>query len=816
MGSRILPHAADELRQAIQEAGGNEVFAIGDTDGRCVTAVTITCRGQSDRVVALLDRPRPGQVVIHNHPSSDLTPSDADMQLAHLYGEKGVGVVIVDNQVTSANWVVEPHVVKIDPVDLGRVREVFEVAIPRALDGFEPRPQQIEMALAVATCLNGGRPLVVEAGTGTGKSLAYLVPAALWALQNDQKVVISTYTRTLQNQLMTSDVPVVARAGVKVRVQLLQGRNNYLCRRRLGLARAEAEDEADVGLASVLDGIAGWSDTTTDGSRLDLPGDVDAVTWERILSDSNMTLGSRCSEFGSCHWYGALRNAAAAHVVIVNHALLLADLSLRADIGRGILPKFDRLVLDEAHHLEDAATGASSNRFTAEAVRRAVAPLHDRGKRRGALGRIARDHLRAGSQLSMQSQDELEKLLLEAEGRTHEALRSTEDALQSLATLVPESGEAVRVDDAFAQSTDWNDWITPTLRNLAAELEATAEQLEDILGLLGDTGLSEAQQEPRMDVVRARSRLQAHVDILRTFLAPPPAQARWFAPASRRERDSAVVATAPVEVDQTLRRILWSQMGSVVATSATLAVRDSFQHWRARTGAPSCDEAQFPSPFDHFHQAVLGLPRDIAEPNTPAYLGETADAIVRAVKIADGGAFVLCTSYAAVQHYAKALRREPGRIVLAQGEGERSQILSKFLRNPQAVLVGTDSFWEGVSVKGQGLRLVILPRIPFRVPSDPLQEARREHLEARGIDPFRAYELPEAVLKLRQGYGRLIRSHSDRGVVLLLDTRVHSRSYGRTILSALPPARRVKGPTSWVESEITTFFRMISPSTPEP
>ncbi|MEZ4319687.1 MAG: helicase C-terminal domain-containing protein [Myxococcota bacterium] len=806
MGSRILPAAADDLRQAIKESGGMEVFAIGDTDGRSVTSVTITCRGQADRVVALLDRPRAGQVVIHNHPSGDLTPSDADMQLAGRYGENGVGVVIVDNRVESANWVVEPYVEQLHALDPARVREVFERALPTVMPGFEPRPQQIEMALHVTRCLNGARPLVIEAGTGTGKSLAYLVPAALWALLNDKKVVISTFTRTLQNQLLQSDVPVLSRAGLDVRVQLLQGRNNYLCRRRLGIAREEDPEEA------LFDTLAGWSDTTSDGSRLDLPVDVDAVTWERVHSDSELTLRARCPHFGTCHWYGALRQAAAAHVVIVNHALLLADLSLRSDIGRGILPAFDRLVLDEAHHLENAATSAASNRLTAEAVRRAVAPLVDHGKRRGALGRVARDHLRPGSRLTMQQQDELEKDLFELEGRTLSVVRAAEDALQSMAALLPEDRSPVRIDEAYGRSEDWSRWITPTLRELSIELEATAEHLGDVLATLDDAELTEAQLEPRMDLSRARRRLETQVDVLRTFVAPPDGHARWFEVASRRDPDSAAIVWAPVDMAPTLRRILWGPMRAVVATSATLAVSDSFRHWRTRTGVDAADEAQFASPFDHFHQALLALPRDLPEPNTPAYLDDTARAVVRLVQLSDGGAFVLCTSYAAVAAYATALRREPGRLVLAQGEAERSQLLARFMRNPSAVLVGTDSFWEGVSVKGQGLRLVVLPRIPFRVPTDPLHAARQEHLVARGLDPFRTYELPEAVLKLRQGYGRLIRSHTDRGVVVLLDTRVHSRSYGRTILSALPPARRVKGPSSWVEGEIRAFFRMISES----
>jgi len=814
MGSRILPAAADELRTAIREAGDNEVFAIGDCDGTSVTGVSITCRGQSDRVVALLDRPRPGQVVIHNHPSGDLTPSNADMQLASRYGEAGIGVVIVDNEVMSANWVVEPHIEQLSPLEPERVREFFEAVLPRIMSGFEPRPQQIEMALAVTHTLNERVPLIVEAGTGTGKSLAYLIPSALWALQNDRKVVISTFTRTLQNQLLQADIPLIHHAGIEARVEVLQGRNNYLCKRRLGLALAESTDEPQE--HALYEALGGWSETTSDGSRLDLPVGPTSTQWERVMSDTDLTLRARCAQYGSCHYYVALRRAAAAHVVIVNHALLMADLQMRSEIGRGILPKFDRLVLDEAHHIEDAATGAASSRCTAESIRRAILPLMDSKRRRGALGRISRDHLKQGSKLSLHAQDDLESAIMETEGRALAVVRTTEDALASVAALLPNERSPLRIDAAFTQTDDWTDWIRPTLANLALELEQTAEQLESISTLLQDVELTEGQMEPPMDVLRARRRLQGHVDTLRSFLAPPAGRARWVEAASRRKSDTAAIAWAPVDMAPTLREILWEPIKAVVATSATLAVNKQFTHWKTRVGATESTELNLPSPFDHFNQALLGLPRDLAEPNTPLYLKQTAAAILRAVEISGGGAFVLCTSYAAVKTYTAALRTLGRFKVLAQGETERTQMLSRFISDPNAVLVGTDSFWEGVSVKGQGLRLVILPRIPFRVPTDPLHAARREHIDALGQDSFRTYELPGTILRLRQGYGRLIRSHTDKGTVLLLDTRIHSRRYGHTILAALPPARRLKGPSSWIEGEMSRFYRSISDSESDP
>lgn len=804
MGSRILPEPADQLRAAIRENHGHEVFAIGDMDGGSVASVTITARGTADRVIALVDRPRPGQVVIHNHPSGDLSPSDPDLQLAGIYGEAGVGVVIVDNEVTRANWVLEPYLPAKVLVSEDEVRRVFEVQLASIWPGYEPRAAQIEMALAVTESLNEGRPLAVEAGTGTGKSLAYLVPAALWALGNESKVVISTFTRTLQGQLMTSDVPSLRQAGLDVRVELLQGRNNYLCRRRLELARTESAEDPEP--ADLLETLASWSDSTADGSRLDLPEAIDAPLWERVNSSSDLTLRARCPHFARCHWYTALRRAAAAHLVIVNHALLLADRSLVTEVGRGILPKYERLILDEAHHLEDAATSAASKQVSALAIRNALTPLLDRPKRPGALSRLARTHFGTRSKLPEDLKLRAEAHVNELAGAAEDVLMQSEDTLGALSEVLVD-GLPQRVTEAYANSARFRQDVRPPLLQLAASLEAISETAAELREIFADLQLEEHEQQPLLDVRRAQFRAVAHTDVLRGFLAPKEGHARWFERARRRNQPaSALICWSPIDVAAELQRVLWNPLPGTICTSATLTVAGSFQSWADRVGGRAIPTLLLPSPFDHFNQAILALPRDIAEPNAAPYEGQVVEALRAAIRASDGGAFVLCTSHATVERLGFALRQSRDRTVLCQGEDERTNLLRRFREDRRAVLVGTDSFWEGVSIQGDQLRLVVIPRIPFRVPTDPLQEARHEALEAAGIDPFRALTLPAAVLKLRQGYGRLIRSKTDRGAVLLLDTRIHSKSYGRILLQSLPPARRVKGPLHWIESELRGFF----------
>lgn len=824
-GLRFTPKAAAEMRRAIQDHGGNEVFAIGDVEDRLVTSVTITCRGTESAVPALVDRPRAGQVVIHNHPSGVLQPSEPDLALAHLYGEDGVGVVIVDNPVARSTWVVEPHAPRARPVDGAALHDFFHRSLPKVLPGFEPRPQQLEMAERVAASLDDGNPLLCEAGTGTGKSLAYLVPAALWALANDSKVVVSTYTRALQGQLLHSDLPLLAKGGLEVTTAVLEGRGNYLCRRRLELARGEVDRRDDgedpddhspdvdsEGERQALDDLVAWSDSTASGSRSDLSHPVEPDLWERVLSDSDLTLSVKCPFYDRCHYYSARRHAASAHIIVVNHALLLVDLALRSQSGRGVLPKYDRVILDEAHHLEAAATGAATETLSARAVQRAVAPLLDRRRRKGVLTRLVQG---PAKRLTQAKQDELSARAANLAPILDTLQSGVEQALLQVGDVLAPDLEggargrptSVRITDSVRQGDAWNLDVVPTVRHLSSELEDAVRGLESLTDPFEDLELPEALQQPLLDLGRARRRLTTHIDVAHGFLDDDPERCRWTAP-DRGRRGVALtkLALAPIEVRDTLRRILFDPIPGVTCTSATLTVANRFNFFRARTGLSGGHEVTYPSPFDHAQQAVLGLPRDLPPPNHPDFLRASTDTILAAVDASDGGAFVLCTSYRAVDHYAAALRRRGGRTVLAQGHGSRHRLLERFKEGRRAVLVGTDSFWEGVSVKGDGLRLVVIPRLPFRVPTEPLLQARHERIQQQGYDPFRAYALPETVIKLRQGYGRLIRGHRDRGAVVLLDRRIHDRAYGRILLQSLPPARRVMGPWRRVEEELRRLF----------
>ena len=783
VAGRFQPHAAETLRLAIREAGGVEVYAVGDVVDAEVVTIVVHARGTPDAVPAP-HRAKPGQIVVHNHPSGNLRPSPPDLQLAARFGDDGVGFIIVDNDVTRANWVVEPAGRRIVGVDPSAIRQFFEEGLPSALPGWESRPQQLEMALAVAESLSDARPLVVEAGTGTGKSLAYLVPAALWANANDGKVIVATHTLSLQSQLVRSDLPLLPKGGIDVTWAVLVGRNNYPCRRRLDIAKDLGGEDAPT-----VEALVRWSNSGRAVQRADLPFPVEPDLWDRVLSDGDLTLSVRCPTYGSCHYYTARRDAAAARIVVANQALLLADLAIRADADSGVLPAFDRLIIDEAHHLEDSATGTLACRVTARAIQRALGPTVDTPKRPGALTLM---------------------------GVSVPALKARTDAAQEAAWLVWEAADAALATEAppsperreiRTQRMDWNE-VKGQLGVLVDQLDVVVRALTSITDDAPPPEASQAQ--PLLDLKRASRRLSEQAAVVGSYRAgPADGRCRWTEAATRTPTDGVAVCDAPIDVSETLRRVLWTPFPGSVATSATLTVAGRFQSWIDRVGPDGDPNTRLiDSPFDHATQAMLGLPRDLPVPDAADWPTASATAIVEAVSASRGGAFVLCTSYAAVRAYSAALRSSlPGTVVLAQGEGGRPQLLERFKHNGSAVLVGTDSFWEGVSLPGDGLRLVVIPRLPFRVPDDPLHLARAERVTALGLDPFRVLTLPDAVLKLRQGYGRLIRTCTDRGAVVLLDRRLHDRSYGRVLLASLPPARRVTGPWRAVREQLVALYR---------
>ncbi len=819
------------MRHEIAAAGGNEVFFIGrtDVDGIVCEAETIA-RGSKVAVPAIITRASGGDVVIHNHPSGDLTPSNADMDIASVCGNQGIGFAIIDNDCNRCYQVVAPFTEKKgELLSLEEIGRIFaNDGMMAHLKGYEQRDEQVRMAFAVAEAFNGDRVVLVEAGTGTGKSLAYLIPAILWAVRNNERIVVSTNTINLQEQLIKKDLPFLARnCAVEFKAALVKGRSNYACLRKLEHAEAEPSlfpDESSAELTTIIE----WSHSSQDGCRSDLAFMPQRGTWEEICCEADQCGRSRCKHFGRCFFYRARRESSAARVLVVNHALLLSDIVLRKETGydaTAILPPFSRLIFDEGHHLEDVATSHLSLTIARSGILKQLQRLVPQKANRAGLltiisSRITRDLPESQEGLYAELSGLLESQLLP---KAHDLAGMTEQTMDWLAySAAHDPGAAagreqkLRVTPEVERTPFWLECRT-RLHALADAVNEYTASLRTLLRRSKDLPekLQEKLADQLLDTGGIEGRLQSMADALLFFTTEAEGYCRWIETKSGSRGVQARLTAAPLDISAQLKETVLDRLKTIIVTSATLTVGGEFGYLKKRTGfgllpKERLSELQLASPFDYARQVFVAVPEEMPEPTAPGYREALEQHILKAVTISRGGAFILFTSYDLLNRVYQALSPKLARLGLTslkQGETGRHALLTQFRKEGNAVLFGTDSFWEGVDVKGEALRLVIIARLPFQVPTEPVQQARAEKIKADGGDPFRDFSVPQAVIKFRQGFGRLIRSRDDRGAVLILDRRVLNKSYGRIFLRSLPDTEIVKGTSCEIFDGLERFFR---------
>ena len=806
--SRLGDKAREKLRKAIAINQDREVFAIGDLDGSgLVSEIEIVARGTEDKVPALHAYFEKGSILIHNHPSGHLHPSDADVDIAAEAGSYGIGSYIVDNDVEEVYIVAEPARRKarklLDEEGLAGALDT-RGKLSEKLESFEPRPSQIAMTRDVACLFNQGGILAAEAGTGVGKSFAYLIPALAWAQGNEERVIVSTATINLQDQLFSKDIPLVSSIfKKKLKAVLVKGRANYLCKRRLAEAITEAGLLADED--SPLKRLLAWDNVGGSGDRADLSFRVDDASWAKVCSEADNCLSLRCPMREQCHVIAVRKNAADAQIIVVNHHLLFADIAARRKTSgaeqTSILPSYSALILDEAHAIESSATSLFTEGLTRFSLLKKLSRLwrKTRGGQFGAFAKLAA--LPASPQSTTEG--------LDGEIRDIQAAFAE---LEAGALRLMGSESSLRLKAAGPE-------IVQAFREPAGRLQrallAVTKRAADCIAALPDSLLQEPSVYELKIVVRSLGESADLAARLKDFESDPTT-IFWLEKVRTSQHELFVAFNAtPLEVAGLLEKSVFAKVRTVVCTSATLAVGGSFDFWMKRVGIDKgrkdVESKTYTSPFPFSSNALLAIDPSAPHPQKAKerfkdYLGT---AILGLLTASRGRALVLFTSYDLLGHcfeVARPVLENMGITCLQQGMDDRSRLLGIFRSDISSVLFATDSFWEGVDAPGETLSMVVITKLPFKVPSDPIQQARAEAVEARGGNAFVEISVPEAIIKFKQGFGRLIRHSDDRGVAVVLDQRLASSSYGSLFIESLPRCRLLVDSLPIIETEVERFL----------
>ncbi len=705
------------------------------------------------------------------------------------------------------------------------------------LNGFEERQAQLDMLDTIIEAYNRDGICLVEAGTGTGKSIAYLIPALLWALQEKERTVISTNTINLQEQLINKDIPLLLKTlHIDLKVELIKGMGNYLCIRKLTDALEERQQLQDHE-SEELERIEAWCESTQDGSRSDLPFVPSYATWERVNAEADICTQHECPFYEECHFFKARKQASDAQILVVNHHLLFADLALRNETenynNSAVLPSYQRIIIDEAHHIEDIATEYFASRTHYIGLNRLLAKLASerQNKAHGKLP-ILREKMVEQYRDSppKEIQNILTRLHLDLPGIRREVTQCVSDNFNAyfdfMKTLTNsehlDQESKLRLLKEHNTHPHWNQEVIPATTALITALYRYIQTIHGVTKDISDIkeeSIVDKLKNTLSDITAYTSRLTSVCKVLEAFIKDEysPNHVKWLEAQKLKTITNMHLVEAKLDLAEAMSDLLFKRYSSIVLCSATLTSNKDFSFYRNRLGINDTylpekhmTEAIYDSPFNYRDHTLLAIPTDICAPSAPTFTKEAMHHIWQAVQCSRGNAFILFTSYGMLKKCYDQLApkmMEHRYFPLKQGDLSRDQLLTTFRTKDRSILFGTDSFWEGVDVVGEALRLVIIVRLPFQVPSEPIVQARTEAITEQGGNPFFDYSVPNAIVKFKQGFGRLIRNKNDRGCILCLDSRLQTKSYGRLFLNSLPPSKQVFAEEKTLYAQMEEFYK---------
>jgi len=794
---KISENIIEKMKEEIENAHGNEVFFRGILNNEgLVDEIEVIARGNKGSVPALLKRMKKREVIIHNHPSGYLYPSDADVAVASMYSEQKDGAsYIVNNSVDDIYVMVEVNKVEIKKIDIGPYFEEKGL-LAGIFKGFEYRKEQLHMAKHIEEGLNSKTKVVVEAGTGTGKTLAYLIPSIEWAIKNEKKVIITTNTINLQEQLLHKDIPIVKKLlPQEFTYVLVKGRGNYLCNRKaanIGVGGSSEIDDMSSSQKDQVSYVLKWFKSTEAGDKGELPFEVDYIVWEQFMSETDICAGSKCAFKESCFFLKSREEKKKADVLITNHHMFFADLSIRKEVGfntdYSIFPDYDLVVFDEAHNIENVARDYFSYEASKYSFNKTMNNIHHMGKKKDSskyTGLL--NYLR---NIKYKGYESIKKEVIEEMISRHIDLsnRGNEYYLKVIEAFAGQSQGNISLRLRKEELKHWEHW--EALKGLEEEMLLTYNGYMRRLKSLNRV-IKEIDDETGIisDFTKYTERLETYFSNYNFIKEMDDKNFIYWISLNQKKSNVKFVAT-PLKISDELDENLYSNLEHMVFTSATIAINGSFQYFKKSIGLhEEVLEKIIDSPFNYDKQMKVYIPRDLPSPTDRGFLDGIKDFVEKLIKKTKGNTFLLFTSYSTLNYLYFMLKdrlENEGYELFIQGQAPRNQLVDMYKKSSKPVLFGTASFWEGVDVKGDKLSSVIIVKLPFKVPSDPVVEAIIENLNAEGKNAFMEYQIPESIIKFKQGIGRLIRSCDDRGVITILDNRIIKKRYGSLFIDSIP------------------------------